>query len=531
MNKLAILLKANIINTLSLNKLRKKSTGKVSPLAILLVAFAVIFAFAFVFMYLFIFADMFAEQGMSALILPLGLTAGSLVTLMTTFVSANGYLFRSTDFDMLMSLPVKPRTVFVSKLFYLLLLNYITLLFIYFPTIIVYAVYNSTDWFFWALALPVFFLFPLAIITLGSLLSYIIGFVTSRFRYKNILSLVLTLIFVIVIMFVSFQSSAIEDNPGKFTEDVYQFLNKIKIGSLVFKSLMGHSLSLLLFVAISLIPFYGFVYFVGRSYAKASLRSRGAYLRKNFKLRTLRSSTQNKALLRRELKRYFSSNIYVMNTMISPILTTIILVIMAFNMKPLLDQIPDGANNLEMVPFVLAGIFSFMLGMTSTTSCSLSIEGRQFWILKTAPVQEKQIFKAKILLNLLISIPFILLNVIIANFIIDIKPLDSFFMFIIPSLLAFYMGILGLFVNILFPRFDYENETKVVKQSLSVLITMVFGFIGSAIILVPGFFIAFNSSNSLLGYLIQFGTEIILIAVVAYLLLSIGIKKFKKIIF
>ncbi|HHZ11713.1 MAG TPA: hypothetical protein GYA05_03250, partial [Acholeplasmataceae bacterium] len=248
MNKLRILLKANIINTLSLNKLRKKSTGKISPLAILLVLTVVLFAFGFAFMYLFLFGSMFADQGLAALILPLGLTAGSIVTLLTTISTANGYLFRSRDFELLMALPVKPRTVFASKLFYLLITNYVTLLFVYFPTVVVYAVYNRTDWVFWTLSLPVFLLFPLGLITVGSLISYLIGFLTSRFRYRNLLSIIFTIAVFVVVMFINFRSGMIEENPGKFTQDVLSFLDKIKIGNLVFKSLLGDWQNLLLFI-------------------------------------------------------------------------------------------------------------------------------------------------------------------------------------------------------------------------------------------------------------------------------------------
>jgi ABC-2 type transport system permease protein len=530
MNKLLILLKANVINTLKLNKLRNKSTGKISPLALFLAFLVAAIAFGFAFMYLFMFADLFSKQGLAALILPLGITAGSIVTLMTTLTTANGYLFRSSDFDMLMALPVKPRTVFSSKLFYLLLINYITLFFVYFPTIIVYAVYNQTDWIFWTLALPVFVLFPLGIIALGSVLSFLIGSVTSRFRYRNFLSLILTLGFFIFIMALSFGSSAIDENPSKFSEDMFRILNKIKVGTLVYESLLGNWTQLLLFLAVSFLPFAGFVYLVGRSYVKASMRSRISYTRKHFKMRTMKKSTQDWALFKREVKKYFSSNIYIMNTIVGPILTTIALVVMAFRMQPLIDQIAQGGLSPEDFPFVLTAIFAFMLGITSTTSCSLSLEGRQFWIIRSSPVSERQIFRAKILVNLMISVPFVLIDVIIANFIIKIPILYSLFMFLIPSLLAFFMSYLGLFINILFPRFDYENETKAVKQSLSVLLTMIFGFVGSALVLVPGFLVTANTGNSIFGYLIELGIEALLIGIVAYLLYSYGTKRYRKLV-
>lgn len=529
MNKLRILLKANIINTLSLNKLRKKSTGKISPLAILLVLTVVLFAFGFAFMYLFLFGSMFADQGLAALILPLGLTAGSIVTLLTTISTANGYLFRSRDFELLMALPVKPRTVFASKLFYLLITNYVTLLFVYFPTVVVYAVYNRTDWVFWTLSLPVFLLFPLGLITVGSLISYLIGFLTSRFRYRNLLSIIFTIAVFVVVMFINFRSGMIEENPGKFTQDVLSFLDKIKIGNLVFKSLLGDWQNLLLFIGLSVLPFIGFVYLVGKSYVKASLQSRVAYTRKNFRMGTLKGSTQNRALLKREIRRYFSSSIYVINTIVGPILTTILLVVMAINSGPILEQFGQEGSVPEILPFILTAIFTAMLGITSTTSCSLSIEGRQFWILRSAPVREKQIFQAKILLNLLVSVPFILLDVIIANFIIRISLLDSLFMFILPSLLALYMSVIGLYMNILFPRFDYENETKVVKQSLSVLMAMICGFVGAALVLVPGFIVATNV-NIVAGYLVELAIVALLVGIATYLLLNQGIKKYKKLI-
>ncbi|MDD3999907.1 MAG: ABC transporter permease [Bacilli bacterium] len=530
MNKLLILLKANIINTLNLNKFKKKDTGRYSPWAILLVVFIVFLVYGFAFLYLFIFGDLFASQGFPQLILVLGLMAGVMAVFLTSLTTANGYLFRSKDFDMLMALPVRPRTVFASKLFYLLLINYITLSFVYYPTIIVYAVYNPTDWLFYLLFIPVFFLMPLLFITVASLLSYLIGFLTAKLRYKNIISLVLTIGLLISIMYLSFKSSVIDEDPSKFTEDINLFLNKIKMGNLIYQSLLGDYLNLLIFVGFSIIPFGAFVYLVGQSYVKASLRSRVSYTRKNFKMTTLKKSTQNKALYKREVKRYFSSNVYVMNTLVGPILSTIVLVLMAINSKAILEGLPVEASSSEMLPFVLTAIFSFMLGITSSTACSLSMEGKQFWIIRTAPVQEKQIFNAKIFVNLLISVPFIVLNTVIANFIFDLTIFDSLFMIAIPSLLAYYMSVLGIFVNILFPRFDYENETKIVKQSVSVLITMIFGFIGSALVLVPGFLIYDASGNVLFGYLLELGIEVLLIAIVMVLLSSVGIKKYKKLI-
>jgi ABC-2 type transport system permease protein len=528
MSKLWPLLKANLINTLGINKLRSKTTGKISPLLVVLAVVSVIFLLGLSFFYMMIFGGVFAAQNMPQLILVLGLMAGSFFSFMMTITNANGYLFRSKDFEMLMALPVKQRTVFISKLFHLLVLNYAILIFLYLPTIIVYAIYSQTDVVFWLLALPVFLLMPLFMVTVGGLLSFLIGLVTSRFRHKNLAFIILMLIFTIVIIVVSFQSSVIEENPSQFTQDMKAFLDKIRLGNLMFEALTGNWLKFLAFAGISIIPFTGFVYFTGAVFKKANFHSQNAYVNKKFKMTVLKTSTQNWALLKRELKRYFSSPIYVLNTIIGSVLTTVVLIVMGTDASMVISGIENVSK--EMFALIITWIFTFMLGITSTTASTLSIEGKQFWILKSAPISTTQIYHAKIMVNILITIPFIIVDTIIAAFMFDFGLVEMFFMILLPSLMAIYMSYIGLFMNILFPRFDYENETKVVKQSVSVLLTMVCGFFGAALMLVPGIILQDALNNSTLTYLIQTLLGSILAIVAISLLYTTGSKRFKRIV-
>jgi ABC-2 type transport system permease protein len=43
------------------------------------------------------------------------------------------------------------------------------------------------------------------------------------------------------------------------------------------------------------------------------------------------------------------------------------------------------------------------------------------------------------------------------------------------------VSLLGLIVNLFFPRFDWDSETAVVQQSMSVLMAMVAGFLAACI--------------------------------------------------
>jgi ABC-2 type transport system permease protein len=47
---------------------------------------------------------------------------------------------------------------------------------------------------------------------------------------------------------------------------------------------------------------------------------------------------------------------------------------------------------------------------------------------------------------------------------------------LIPFLASLVMAILGLYFNLLFPKLEWESEVQPVKQGLSTMVTLFFGF-------------------------------------------------------
>lgn len=504
-----IILKTNLINTFKLNKLNAKSKrDRVSIWMILLFIFIVILFFGIAFMYLFMFGEALAKGGAPELILDLGLFAGAIFSILVTLNNAGAYIFRARDFDLLMSLPVKPQTVVASKLAYLLLMNYLTFALIYLPTIIVYAIFNQTNYVFWLTTLPTFILLPLLPVTVASFISYLFSLIAPRFKYKNFFAIILSISFIIFIMFISFRSQMIYENPEAFTANMNKIL-KIT-GQLAYNGMRGDLLSYLIFTAISIVPFSGFVYFVGIYYLRSNTRFNSAYTNKGFKMTEMETSSQNKTLIKKEVKRYFGSNMYVLNTIMGPILSVIMIVLTYLSSKEMIPGNNYNINELGIFPLILVGIVTFTLGITSTTSASISIEGKQFWILKSAPITSKQVFDAKIFVNLLITIPFVIIDVILSKVLFHLEIIDLVFMLIIPIIAILFMSYIGLYLNLLFPRFDYESDVKAVKQSISVLLTMVAGFLFSLIMIVMAILGITKLKNITLTYLIAIMSGLIL---------------------
>ena len=120
--------------------------------------------------------------------------------------------------------------------------------------------------------------------------------------------------------------------------------------------------------------------------------------------------------------------------------------------------------------------------ISSTTNSSISLEGKSFWILKMLPISVQKIFLSKILVNLTILVPTIIIGGTFFGIYLHLSLIEFIFIYLMPLSYALFASIGGLVFNILFPRFDYENEVRVIKQSLSVFLTIV---IGLTLVIIP----------------------------------------------
>lgn len=130
----------------------------------------------------------------------------------------------------------------------------------------------------------------------------------------------------------------------------------------------------------------------------------------------------------------------------------------------------------------------------TTTATSISLEGKNWWIVKTLPLSAKAVMDAKILMNLLLMLPFYLVSEVLL--ILALRPgiLDILWLFLIPAVIILFSCVYGLAVNLHFPVMDWENEASIVKQSLSATLGGMGGFVLSilcivAIVFLPGAYV------------------------------------------
>ena len=129
----------------------------------------------------------------------------------------------------------------------------------------------------------------------------------------------------------------------------------------------------------------------------------------------------------------------------------------------------------RMLPLLLALVAS----ISPTTACSVSMEGKQWWRLQSLPVRGKDIWDAKILLNLTIALPFYVIAVVVCMLAVRPSLYDAFWLILLPLVYILFTSVVGITVNLAMPVFDWENETRAVKQSASTMVTILVGMLSA----------------------------------------------------
>ncbi|MFA9378515.1 MAG: hypothetical protein ACERKZ_17475 [Lachnotalea sp.] len=423
------------------------------------------------------------RMGIGQVIPSYGITIVSVITLFFTVFKSNGIIFGFKDYEMLVSLPIKTSTIITSRFLYMYVMNTLFAAVVMIPLGIAYYIFESPTGLFVVIWLCGILLSTMIPTTLAAVIGAIIVYVSSHFKYTNACVTVLSFGFVIGILGVSVRMG----NVNTTTLDVNQLS---KIGELISnqsKSLypistlfekaviQGNVSALLLFILISAGWYFLFQKVLSLRYKAINTAIMTHSATSNYKITKLKTSSALTALYKKELKRFFSSTVYVLNVGMGAIMA-LVMTIGIFVLEPArleeLIQISD-LNNILIK--VISFVFSAVLALSCTTSVSLSLEGKNLWILKSLPVKTKTIVDSKILVNLTITVPIALLFGLLMNIKFQTDIVTRIMFFVTPVIYSLFVAVWGMFLNIKMPNFEWESETALIKQGIASMMGMLGG--------------------------------------------------------
>lgn len=416
-------------------------------------------------------------------IVPMYLFAiSSMIMLFFTFFKASSIIFQMNSYELLISLPVTKTAIVVSRFLTMYVTNFMLACLVMLPGTIVYGVMEQPGISFYVYSVLGTVLLPLLPLSIATALGAGITAISARMRNKSLVSAGLTILLVVVLMIASMAFSGEAEQIDMETLKNMASVLGGQIGKMYPPAVWfsdaavgGIISSFLLLAGSSLLVFALLIAVLQKYFSSICAALAATSAKNNYKMQRLSASSLLAALWKRELKRYFASSIYVSNTVIGYILMLIMAVVLLFVGTEKIDAVlmlPGIVT--KALPFVL----SLMAVIAPSTSCAVSMEGKQWWIAQTLPVRGRDIWNAKLLVNLTIAAPFYLLTVILA--VIAVKPtfMEGVWIVVIPAVYILFSSVAGLAANLAMPVFQWENETNVVKQGASVLVTMLVGFAG-----------------------------------------------------
>jgi ABC-2 type transport system permease protein len=171
-----------------------------------------------------------------------------------------------------------------------------------------------------------------------------------------------------------------------------------------------------------------------------------------------------------------------------------------------------------------------LASMAPISAPSVSLEGKNIWILRSMPISGADILKAKLRFHCIASVPVAAIGALVLGIVYEVGWFETIFMVIGTVLLFVLTGVLGLVFNMCFPRLDWANEAGPVKQSMAVFFSM-FGmmFISAGYV---GLYFGFTAllggaKNSLLAFSMVNVLFIFVIYFFYLLMVKWGGKKFE----
>lgn len=407
----------------------------------------------------------------------------SLIVFFFTMVKAGPVLFDQSAYEKQAALPVSASAIIISRFLSMYFTDMLLGIFIMLPGMAVYGVMEKPPFTFYLYGLIGSLFLPLLPLTAASVIGALIAGISSRWKRKNLVTIVLTLVLVCAFLISSFRTYEIEESQLEEMLQQISLTLEIQLQSAyppalwLSKALVyGQLHFLLLFLAVSLGSFLLFLGALRPFYGKICSLLGVNEAKRDYKMKELRARSVLASMVERELFRYFSSPIYVTNTLIGELMMVITAAAILIMGKEAIDNLLGISGIAEKALPILLGM---MPAMMPTTACSISLEGKQWWLMQTLPVTKKDILRSKIGMNLLIAAPFYLVSELLL--LIALKPagLNILYLLLVPAVYILFSACAGIAVNLKFPVFDWESEVKVVKQStagfLAVLIDILAG--------------------------------------------------------
>ncbi len=395
-------------------------------------------------------------------------------------------LFYNSDSDLL-KLPVNGKMIFLAKLTYLFIYEFIFTTFLTLPVFILYGIQTMQSAIFYVMLLPNIIFFPVIPFLLGVLLSipamYVVGYLKNKFivmlvLYTLCVALGFTIYtyglrFIMEILSTSDISSILQTQVVldiKFVANILYTPLLFKNSLLLYRFWPSAIVNLTIAIALFLIV----VFFANKSYLKILLSNAENGGKVFHNKAQIKERSVNKALFFREFLSIFRSTNYAFQYL-TIVITTPLMVFFSSQIASSIgvDQVGEG-----ILPGIVVLVLLMFLSMgTSFAATSITREGGNFFHTKIIPVTYRKQVTVKFLMYLIVSIPSVIISALVLAFAGFLSYFNAMMIALAVCMIVTGSIASSILLDIKKPQFMFLDGKEITTTNSNVNASITLGFI------------------------------------------------------
>ncbi len=444
------------------------------------------------------------EIGISEFFLKIFFLLLQILVMFQTMLLVISVIYFSKDIENYLYLPISSMKLFINKFIVMMSIIFGSEILMALPSIFIYGVLTLQNIWFYIISLIVTILVSIFLSTVVSIIMIFImricRFIKSKFLYQNIVILIMTLIIFIPISN-SFNINNVQpmeneiqneniNNEAKARQELetialavnnsnkYFIVTELGVNALT--DIDYHSIIYVLeLLGMDLLAILVFLVIGKFTYIKDILWNLSIFDRKKNKNIILEGKCKAKnkeyAYLRNEINSILKNPTYLMHYIYNVLIVLAMVILITISIFPVFLQALIDASGGEIfndLTFdfsefsLIIGIIEVMFIISSLSLTAISRYGKNAIFFKYIPIKFKTQFKLK-------NIPQIFINTIITISILGtihylIPGINNAYilsMLVVAMLLNIINSNILLFIDLLKPRLNYENEISVIKQN------------------------------------------------------------------
>lgn len=396
-------------------------------------------------------------------------------------------LYLSKDNDLLLAMPIPASVIVFSRLLsvYLMGLMYSSVAIV--PAVVVFFIVNGFSLMGLVGCITLIFDLSVVVLVLSCALGWVVAKVSRKVKNKSVVTVVLSLGFIGIYYYCVYNAqNVINDlinNAVVYGESIRKYayvfyvLGRVGEGKLIpmlAVTLIVAALALLTWKVI-LSSFFDIV---------ATSKSIG-----NIKSKAVKGNQKSvfSALLSREFDHFKASPTYMLNCGLGTLLIPVSAVLVLVKGNELGQMFDNMLVSYDSMGVLMACVVLCMVAtMNDSVVPSISLEGKTLWIVKSLPTDLKYVLYAKIVVQLILTVPALLLCEICAAIALRMSFLQTVAVILFPMVFSVFYALFGLMIGLKRPNLTWSNEITPIKQNISVLIVIFAGW-GYAALVAGGY--------------------------------------------